>query len=78
MKIAPDQAYKLVETDGHISIIPRDMNIADTSTQPLIIADKEKLCDYLLVYLTLREQGKSLKHAHNGAMEYVGITVVKH
>ena len=77
MKITKDQGYKLVEADGHLSIIPSDFNLSGEN-QPLVIADKEKLCDYLMAYLVNREQGKSLKEAHHYAMQYVGITVVKH
>lgn len=76
MKITPDQSYKLVETNGHLSIIPPDMNVADPSAQPLVVADKEKLVDYLMAYLSNRELGKSLKDAHNDAMAYVGITII--
>ena len=77
MKITRDQGYKLVEADGHLSILPSDTNLAGAH-QPLIIADKVKLCDYLMAYLDNREQGKPLKEAHHYAMQYVGITVVKH
>lgn len=77
MIIKPNQTYKLVEADGHLSVISADANLSQPHV-PLILADKEKLCDYLMAYLSLRERGKSLKEAHNAAMEYVGITVVQH
>jgi len=77
MNIKPEQTYKLVETEGHLSIIPPDMNVADPTAQPLIVADKEKLCDYLMAYLSNRELMKPLKEAHHAAMDYVGITLVR-
>lgn len=76
MKIAKGQAYKIIETPDHISIVKAADGIRGPMVWPLIIADREKLVDYLTAYLHQREEGKSLKDAHNGAMAYVGITKV--
>lgn len=77
MNITQGQGYKLVEADGHLSIIPTDFNLAEAH-QPLVIADKAKLCDYLMAYLDNREQGKSLKEAHHYAMQFIGVQIVSH
>ena len=78
MKIKNGQIYKIVETDDYLCITQTKDNVAGNDVQPLIIADREKLCGYLMAYLTNREHGKPSKLAHNEAMEYVGITLVKH
>ena len=66
---------------GHVPAGARAIFRAVTTLLPqarLILADKAKICDYLMAYLTNREYGKTLKEAHHNAMEYIGITQVAH
>lgn len=73
MKILPEQLYKIVETDDYLCIVQVQDNVAGEDVKPLVIADKEKLCDYLMAYLSNRELvGKSMKDAHEAALTFIG------
>lgn len=70
MIIGTEQTYLLIEVpEGLVVIRPGD-EMKHPGQQKLVLADKERLVDYLIAYLSEREAGKSLGAAHDEALKY--------
>lgn len=78
MQIDKEQLYLLSEVPQGIAITRSNEQIVSSPlTQKLIIADKEKLVDYIIAYLTEREEGKPLGEAHDLALAYAKIRKIR-
>lgn len=82
MKIEKGKTYKLIETGGFLLVVdPTTPNIGMfdqiPGQQPLIVADHEDLLKYLAAYFHQRSAGKTLREAHQLAMEYVGAKLIQ-
>lgn len=78
MKIDKEQNYLLSEIPQGLAITRVGDEVKPSPhVQKLIIADKDKLVDYLIAYLDAREKGMDLKAAHELAMDYAKITKVR-
>lgn len=77
MKFAKDKNYKLIEFGDGLIITEVQHNLSDKNAKPLIVADAGRLLTYLDRFFYEREDGKSLKDAHDLAMNTAQITAIQ-
>lgn len=76
MKFTKGQNYRVTEIDGALVISAADINVKDRKSHPLIIADAGALLTYLDRFFFERENGRSLKDAHELALRTAHIPLV--
>lgn len=67
--VGEEQTYKLVEFEEGFAILEPTENLKREGAQPLCLADRQHLIEYLGNYLALRESGKSKREAHELALK---------
>lgn len=78
MLFAKGKMYKVIEIRGGLAIIDINDNVKGQNACPLMAADGETICEYLLRYIHAREDGKTLKEAHDQALRGAQIKEVGH
>lgn len=73
MIIGKEQTYLLIEVPEGLVIIRPSDEMKHPGQQKLVLADKDRLADYLIAYLYEREAGKPLAVAHETALSYAKI-----
>lgn len=76
MRFTKGQNYRLTEIGGALVISAADMNVKDRKSTPLVIADAGALITYLDRFFFERENGKTLKDAHELALRTAHIPLV--
>ena len=66
MKLSQIETYKLVEAEGHISIVPAKATVP--GAYALVTTDIRTLCVYLERYMWERAGGASKEAAHGHAL----------
>lgn len=77
MKFVKGKNYKLIEFGDGLIITEVQHNLSDPAAKPLIVADAGRLLTYLDRFFYEREAGKSLKDAHDQAMNTAQITTIQ-